>query len=134
MLFSTTNEERPLPYVFLEVLTNMKVVRHLIRPPMIFFPGYNAQGLTSYSQKSKWTQEKYDFFTNFDGLSWRNPTTEKYVVHHIQKTIIFTICNVKQYFISTFLKVSVAFSLNVWKLFEKSIKNHRKMIDLCYGF
>ena len=47
------HEERSGPYVFLEVLTKMKVVRHLIRPPMIFFPGYNAQGLTSYSQKSK---------------------------------------------------------------------------------
>ena len=49
------------PYVFLEVLTKIKVVRHLIRPPMIFFPGYNAQGLTSYSQKTKWIHEKYVF-------------------------------------------------------------------------
>ena len=51
------------PYVFLEVLTKIKVVRHLIRRPMIFFPGYNAQGLRSYSQKTKWIQEKYAFLS-----------------------------------------------------------------------
>ena len=48
-----THEEMVRPYVFLEVLTKIKVVRHLIRRPMIFFPGYNAQGLRSYSQKTK---------------------------------------------------------------------------------
>ena len=47
-----THEERPVTYVFLEFLTKMKVVRHLIRPLMIFFPGCNAQGLGSYSKKT----------------------------------------------------------------------------------
>ena len=47
-----TYEEKPVTYVFLEFLTKMKVVRHLIRPLMIFFPGCNAQGLGSYSKKT----------------------------------------------------------------------------------
>ena len=58
---SRAHEEMVRPYVFLEVLTKIKVVRHLIRPPMIFFPGYNAQVLTSYSQKTKQFHEKYAF-------------------------------------------------------------------------
>ena len=48
----STDEEKPVTYVFLEFLTKMKVVRHLIRPLMIFFPGCNAQGLGSYSKKT----------------------------------------------------------------------------------
>ena len=48
-----TDEEKPVTHVFLEFLAKMKVVRHLIATPKIFFPGGNAQGLASNSQKTK---------------------------------------------------------------------------------